>query len=220
MAGSPKKITLILALVLFAGAVVYSVYTGTFIKKIGIPGAFELEFGERSGTVDLDKLDSLDEGVVEESQEKMKAELERLQRELQTERAAKVSSPQDEKSQPRQPAPQSKVSSQRVKKFAEPSPVKLPNLGGSWRNVQDPQLSYTVWQEGRNVTMSENHPFYGTTSVGSGNLLGNHLEVTYTTVLGTMGRVNFRVSQDGRSLSGQYTDLTTGMSQPIELVRN
>jgi hypothetical protein len=70
------------------------------------------------------------------------------------------------------------------------------------------------------VTFAEFNPMLNTvTAGGAGSINGRDFVLTYQTAVGTMGQARLRVSDDGESMSGNYTDLSTGASQYLMLER-
>ena len=91
------------------------------------------------------------------------------------------------------------------------------SIAGNWHGVEG--SSYVVYQSGNTVTMEEVNPLFGITAVGQGTISGQDVDVSYVTGLGTVGRARLQVSGDGRQLTGEYTDLTTGVRMPLVLYR-
>lgn len=96
------------------------------------------------------------------------------------------------------------------------------NITGTWKDPENPTLSYVFVQSGSHVTMQEiTANLFGAsvTAQGEGQLEGNRVNVFYTTILGTNGRSQALVSEDGKSMVGSYQDLSTGLTQAISLLR-
>lgn len=108
----------------------------------------------------------------------------------------------------------------------EPAAIETPqpaagvvNLAGQWSSAEG--LTYVMEQVGNQVTFAEYNPLLNTvTAGGAGSIDGRDFVLSYQTALGTTGQARLRVSDDGESMSGNYTDLSTGMSQHITLQRN
>ena len=108
----------------------------------------------------------------------------------------------------------------------EPAAIEAPqptasvvNLTGNWSSADG--LTYIMEQAGNQVTFAEYNPLLNTvTAGGAGSIDGRDFVLSYQTALGTTGQARLRVSDDGESMSGNYTDLSTGMSQYITLQRN
>jgi hypothetical protein len=98
-----------------------------------------------------------------------------------------------------------------------PQPPVLVNINGTW--YSDEGLSYVITQSGNNIYLEEINPLYGTTASGQGTISGQDVDISVTTAAGTQGRARFRVSDDGEELIGEYTDITRGMSMPLDLYR-
>jgi Trypsin-like peptidase domain len=101
-----------------------------------------------------------------------------------------------------------------------PSPVL--DLTGTWRNVANPAISYSLDQEGSQVTMEEfTVNMFGPvmTASGEGRLQGKTLTLTYITAFQTGGKSLMTLSEDGQTMSGTFTDLVSGVTLPLSLVR-
>ena len=115
-------------------------------------------------------------------------------------------------SAPPRPAPQPPAP-----KPHEEAPAEI-NLAGHWSSPEG--LTYIMEQVGNQVTFAEFNPLLNTvTAGGAGAINGRDFVLTYQTAVGTMGQARLRVSDDGESMSGNYTDLSTGASQYITLER-
>ncbi|MDZ7364143.1 MAG: hypothetical protein ONB46_26030 [candidate division KSB1 bacterium] len=89
-------------------------------------------------------------------------------------------------------------------------PAQYANIGGTWYGGGG--VSYLIQQFGTAVTIQEISPIYGVTAAGQGTITGRDISLSYRTVFGTMGSAQFKVSADGRQLTGTFTDLASGFS--------
>lgn len=96
-------------------------------------------------------------------------------------------------------------------------PTALHNISGTWQAAGG--LSYFIQQSGNIVTVQEISPVYGVTAVGQGVIVGQDIDISYTTIIGTTGRSLLTLSADGRQLTGSFRDDITGASGPIALYR-
>lgn len=103
-----------------------------------------------------------------------------------------------------------------VQQTQEPQ-VQNFDISGSWQGSGG--LSYTVYQNGNALTIREINPIFGVTAVGQGVITQQDINISYTTAIGTMGRVFLKVHDNGRQMIGTFTDLTTGVSMPAYLYR-
>jgi len=173
----------------------YNLYSGATVKKIGIPGIFQIEFGERPDPVARNELDRMDKQELLQRQ----AELERKLQAIEKDVNRADPSPSD----PRRPQQQQQARSL--------------NVTGSWQSAAG--LTYVLQQNGNYVAFQEINPIYGITAVGEGTIAGRVLDISYTTALGTIGKAHLRVSADGQHMSGTATDLSTGGSSSLNLLK-
>jgi hypothetical protein len=90
------------------------------------------------------------------------------------------------------------------------------SVSGAW---QGGGSSYTFYQNGTDITMSETTEGYGQTAVGEGTLVGRDLVLTIRTALGSQGTLRAVLSEDGKTLSGTYSDQTFGSETPYTITR-
>lgn len=96
------------------------------------------------------------------------------------------------------------------------------DITGTWRNVVNPGIFYSLDQEGIEVTMEEfTANMFGPvmTASGEGRLRGKTLTLTYVTAFQTGGKSVMTISEDGQTMSGTFTDLSTGVTLPLSLAR-
>ncbi len=149
----------------------------------------------------------LDEGEVKSRQ----AELEAKLKELQTRLDAKGEAPPTLISETRR----ANASATQI----EERPAQTLDLSGTWSPPADDPSFYTIEQNGNSLVIQQSLPNLGVLAAGQGQLSGRNLTISYTTVLGTTGRGNATVSADGSQITGQVTDLTTGVTSPLIISR-
>ena len=96
------------------------------------------------------------------------------------------------------------------------------DITGTWRNVVNPGIFYALDQEGIKVTMEEftaNMFAPVMTATGEGRLQGKTLTLTYVTAFQTGGKSAMTISEDGQTMSGTFTDLSSGVTLPLSLAR-
>ena len=94
----------------------------------------------------------------------------------------------------------------------------FPNLAGNWNSPSG--MVYQVTQYGNSVTIREVNPMFGTvTAVAGGQIFGWSFSFPAYTLAGTQGTLSLQVSQDARMMSGQYSDMGTGLTVPMQLSR-
>lgn len=91
------------------------------------------------------------------------------------------------------------------------------NLTGRWSS--DVGLFYLINQYDNVLSIQEFSPMYGITAVGQGQITGQLIRITYQTALNTQGNGVLNVSADGRTITGQFTDLVTGNTSSVTLFR-
>lgn len=206
-AGKKGRTMPFLLLLLLLTLIAYSIYSGNVIKRLGVPG-FEVEFAERSkgGIVPENKVAQVDEEELRKRQASLEAKLKDLENQL------------EKKSDP----PQTLVADVRGKTTranAEEPDTQAFDLTGTWMPPAPDVSSYTIRHDGDTFVLEQSVPVYGVLAVGQGQLEGRNFNLTYTTVLGTIGRGNATISPDGRRITGQVTDLNTGVTSPLIISR-
>ncbi|MFQ5826248.1 MAG: hypothetical protein ACE5IA_02720 [Dehalococcoidia bacterium] len=201
-----------LLVVLFVG---YSIYAGLPIKKIGIPGVFSVEFGEKpTGFAPKEELSKLNVVEREESQARLQEQLSALEQkldELKPGSGAAVSEsepPQEGKAKPTEGAATAKGR-------AEPAlPV---DVTGKWHDAEGSSLVFE--QVGNYVVFQELDPLFGILAAGEGTINGNVINLSIVTVLGEALTSNLEVSVDGQSMRGTVTSPLYGETVDVELFR-
>lgn len=167
----------------------------TLLYQMGIIGTKSVETKSRSRQAHYEeKLSQLDQQELIQRQEGLEMKLREMEEALNNERENK-----------------------RKNKFITKPEEQYFNIGGAWQGTGG--LSYIIGQSGSAVTIQEISPIYGVTSVGKGIMTGKDVDISYSTAMGTMGRVQLRLNEDGRQLKGMYQDLTTMVSMPLVLYR-
>lgn len=196
---SAKNFLWVVVALLLIVIVVYNLSSGLSVKKINISGIFEAEFAEKPASV---ATPAQIEKVGEDELKTRQAELEEKLKELEAQLAEKGETPV---------AVDPDV-------FEEASePMRLPSLAGTWSTAQG--VSYNIQQNANAMTLQEVNPIYGVTAVGQGTIVGQNVQFTITTALGTYGSAQLNLSGDGRQLNGYYSDSVTGAVVPLALFR-
>jgi len=91
------------------------------------------------------------------------------------------------------------------------------DLNGLWDSDQG--IQYLIEQDGNRIVLQEINPLLGITAEGEGRLNGRRIQLSYVTALGTSGNARLTVEDDADTLSGVFSDLTTGVTLSIELYR-
>jgi hypothetical protein len=209
---TPWLVVAILLVVLFVG---YSIYAGLPIKKIGIPGLFSVEFGERtSGLVSDADLSKLNVVQREESQARLEEQLSSLEKkldQLKTSSGAAVgesAAPQGEEAN-RAEGAASAVGT------AEPAPPV--DVTGTWYDAAG--YSYIFQQAGNYVAFQELNPLVGVSAVGEGTIDGRVINLSLTTILGEALTADLEVSEDGQAIGGTVTSPVYGDTLYVEFFR-
>jgi hypothetical protein len=90
------------------------------------------------------------------------------------------------------------------------------NISGTWEGGGS---SYKFYQNGTSLTMEEFTSGYGQTAIGEGTISGQDVTLTIQTALGSQGTLRVTLSDDGRSMSGTYSDQTFGTETSYTLTR-
>src|SRR6056297_79909 len=206
MEARDKKILVQSVSVVLIIVVLFNVYSGITVSKIGIPGLIDIEFnsndepsgqgGEPSSVNPNNGNGQSDERIV--SQEEFSS----------GETTQEPGSSDDQKSyEPEYPQDM----------YPEEPPIQpTVDLTGIWYGADGSE--YDISQEGGTVYFTE-YGLFGITAEGSGTLQNGRLIFNYQTVLGTSGRATLEVSPNGRIISGTADDFTSGVSTPLYLTR-
>ena len=98
-----------------------------------------------------------------------------------------------------------------------PSATSSVNVSGTWQSQNG--FSYTLSQSGNEVVFQEVSPLFGTVAAGHGTILNRDMTISYTTILFMPGRAELRVSDDGRRITGSFTDTRSGATSTAMMYR-
>ena len=93
--------------------------------------------------------------------------------------------------------------------------AQVTDVSGTWQSPNG--LSYTIVQQGLQLTIQEINPYYGITAVGEGNIMENTVSINYRTAANTFGTGTLRLSNNGTRLSGSFVDSYSGVQTPADL---
>ena len=107
---------------------------------------------------------------------------------------------------------------QEQKDNPQPRSVKnqVADVSGTWAAGGS---SYKIYQNGTSLTIEEFTAAYGQTAIGEGSINGQDITLTIQTALGSQGTLSLKLSADGTSMSGTYTDHTFNSQSPYTLTR-
>ena len=94
---------------------------------------------------------------------------------------------------------------------------RVQNISGAWQSPVG--LSYQIEQQGRDVTIQEITPYYGITAIGEGEIRDGVLRISYRTALNTTGEAHLQLSDNGKRLTGTFTDSYSGLQTQARLQR-
>jgi hypothetical protein len=181
--------------------VLFNVYSGITVSKIGIPGLIDIEFN--SGN------ESSDGPVAEQGSRSI------------TEQGQNVDRPSDLIRGSEETLSNNSGASDDSDKVyipVQPDPVQpaLLDLNGMWYGEDGSEYEFV--QTGGTVYFTE-YGLFGATAQGSGSYQSNRLILEYETAFGTVGKANLNLSQNGQVLSGQANDITSGAITQLYLRR-
>jgi hypothetical protein len=200
LASSKRTVTAVMIGVVIL--VIYTLWSGSALKSLTIPGGFKAEFepgGMNSGK-------SIKETSNEDIKQRQKALEEKL-RDIED---------QDQAAEPGAGDLGASGPSRSARTVAN-SHLGSPAVSGTWTGENN--LTYVITQSGDSVTIREMSPLYGITAVGQGTFDRWRLTVSYRTALDTEGTADLQMSDDGRQLTGSFTDSYSGVSVPAVLQR-
>lgn len=182
--------------------VLFNVYSGITVSKIGIPGLMEIEFNTGSQQTDTPN-DPIGSNTVVGTNNPGQGGLTNDPvsnyddfDEPGTTRSV------DQNDQPVQPPVQ---------------PVERQvNLNGAWYGADGSE--YEISYSSGTVFFTE-YGLFGVTAEGSGTFQNNRMVIDYQTVFGTSGQATLDLSTNGQILSGVANDFTSGASTPLYLTR-
>lgn len=188
-------------LLLVAVVIGYSIFVGSPLKLLEIPGVFKAEFAPAEKIADLS---------VEERSSRQ-TELEARLADLEQQLAQKGGQAQPATDQ------YARDLDEMDKALSAQPAVSIPNIAGQWQGQSGEY--YILYQQGNAVVVQQITPPWGVTLVGEGNINGATVSFAYTTALGTNGQSQLTLAPDGRRMDGQFRDLVTGVAGPVVLWR-
>lgn len=198
-----KGVTVVLLLLIIC-LTIYSLYSGNIVKKFNFIG-LEVEFAERTqGIVTEKRVEEVGAGELKTRQGNLEGQLKQLQTRLE-----------EKGEQPATLVANSKSAPVSLNETTAPAF----NLSGAWEPPEDDPSTYSLWQNGDSLVLEQSLAPYGVLAVGQGQIVGRNINITYTTILGTTGRGTATISPDGNRITGQVTDLTTGVTTPLIISR-
>lgn len=204
-----KKILIISASLVLVLAVMFNIYRGITVSKIGIPGILEIEFDSGS-----DSSDGTESGNTLESNAGIDEGLRPAQTwgstEIENRRAEELLRDRDDE------ISQGATNSNANGSQARPEMQRAFNVTGNW--YSDDGLSYEISQSGNSVEFFE-YGLWGITASGNGTLAGNQIIIDYQTAFGTLGNAVLNLSDNGQVMTGTANDLTTGVSTVLTLYK-
>ena len=91
------------------------------------------------------------------------------------------------------------------------------NLSGTWHSPIG--ILYNISQYGNAITIQEVNPMFGVTAIGQGVINQQTVNINYVNALYAQGRGVLKLSNDGRQMSGTFTDLSNGFTTNAILFR-
>lgn len=199
-----KNLLWVVVALLLILLILYNLYLGLTVGKIGLPGGLTVEFREKpSQMVPGNSVAQLPNNEREQRQAQLEKQLREMEEKLRN---------SEQRGQTTQ------LPQQKVEAPAQQTQLKEFNISGAWRGDEE-GISYVIRQNGNAITIQEVNAIYGITAVGQGAITQQDINLSYTTALGTVGRGSLRVSDDGRQITGTFTDQTTGVTMPASLSR-
>ncbi len=169
--------------------VVLNIYNGVALKKVEIPGLFNVEFAGHS--------DSKPHTATEP----------RTVTPAATEPPVQLASTTPARTTPTPAVPA---------RSPQPEPA-IPNLSGQWDS--DEGITYQIQHNNAQITLTEMNPLLGVTAEGTGTVNGRNIVLQYVTAFGTTGTARLTVEDEGDTLTGVFRDNVTNASSSIELYR-
>jgi len=208
LASSKRTVTAVMIGVFIL--VVYTLWSGSALKSLTIPGGFQAEFepgGMNSGK-------SIKEPSNQDIKQRQKALEEKL-RDME-DQAAEPGAGDLGAAEPGAGDLGATGPSRSARTVAN-SHLGSPPVSGTWTGENS--LTYVITQSGDSVTIREMSPLYGITAIGQGTFDRRRLTVSYRTALDSEGTADLEMSDDGRQLTGSFTDSSSGVSVPAVLQR-
>jgi hypothetical protein len=132
---------------------------------------------------------------------------------VEQEMSQRLSTLKEQASSQPQPAPQANPEAQNTGSYLQPS---FPNLAGYWSSPGG--LAYQVNQQGNFVAISEVNAGI-VQAVATGQIYGWGFQLPSYNLAGRSGILSLQVAQDQRHMTGQYQDVLTGATIPMQLYR-
>ena len=178
--------------------VLFNVYSGITVSKIGIPGLMEIEFNTGSQQTETPS-DPIGSNPVAGTNNPGQGGLT-----TDPVNNYEPGATQDvvQKDQPVQPP-------------VQPAERQI-NLDGVWYGADGSE--YEIAYSSGTVFFTE-YGLFGITAEGSGTFQNNRMVIDYQTVFGTSGQATLDLSPNGQILSGVANDFTSGVSTPLYLTR-
>jgi hypothetical protein len=101
---------------------------------------------------------------------------------------------------------------------AIPSAPREPDISGSWLSSDGSRIK--VDQHGERFEFLEFEPSGAISATGSGLIRGNQIQSTFRATDNSSGSGQFRLSGDGKTISGSYTESATGDTVNVILSRH
>lgn len=187
--------------------VLFNVYSGITVSKIGIPGLIDLEFNTGSSP-DSKPVSNPDNRNDSESYNEFESG-------NSTDESFQVGGTGTQNPVVRNPEMVTPGVINRPVQQPELIPAVI-DLNGRWYGEDGSE--YDISQMGNSVSFTE-YGMFGATASGFGSYQNNRLTFEYETVFGTYGAATLNLSQDGRMMSGRADDLTSGGSVTLVLRR-
>lgn len=187
--------------------VLFNVYSGVTVSKIGIPGLIDLEFNSGSSPDSKPGTDSNNRNDFETYDE--------FESGNSADESFQVRGTDTQNPAVRNPEMVTPGVINRPVQQPETVPAVL-DLNGRWYGEDGSE--YDISQVGSSVSFTE-YGMFGATASGYGNYQNNRLSLEYETVFGTYGTAILNLSHDGRMMSGRADDLTSGASTTLVLRR-
>lgn len=188
--------------------VLFNVYSGVTVSKIGIPGLIDIEFNPNNGTatatgsaddrqdpaltrstntIDRNGVNSGPSIIDDQNIRDVSNDIERQ--------------PLEDIYHPVQP---------------ETTPPPVIDLNGTWYGADGSE--YEITHDGNTVYFTE-YGLFGATANGMGTYQNNAVSFGYETVYGTVGTATLNLSSNGQILSGRAFDKVAGTSTDLYLTR-
>lgn len=91
------------------------------------------------------------------------------------------------------------------------------NLTGLWTGEDGVQ--YNITQIGDRITFQEMNPMLGVTVVAEGGIVGDQVDLHYTSMLGSTGSGSLNIANNGHHLHGVFYDNNFGVETELSLRR-